>query len=78
MSQNFPVHRILDRWLVFHIVKDTYDLCVILTASDGVDDGEGKLALCQVLTVTLVGFILKSALGWDKDWNAFQVMFLAM
>lgn len=58
--------------MVFHIVKDTYDLGVILTASDGVDDGEGKLALRQVLAVALVGFILKSTSVREKDWNAFS------
>jgi hypothetical protein len=38
--------------------KDTEQCCVVGVGSDGVDDGERKLAFCQILTVALVVDVL--------------------
>ena len=42
-------------------IKDTYDLVIVLTASDGMNYGKGKLSLGQIFTVTFVIVILKQA-----------------
>ena len=64
------------------MVEDTHDLVVAWWAGlYGMDDGERKLAFCQILTITLVSLILPSHISPKQfKWQSFhlnkiQVMF---
>lgn len=59
------------RMLLFRCLKDTEYLIVIRTTADSMDYREGEFPLCQVLTVTFIGLILKQNMIVKHKTNVF-------